>query len=403
MNKILGGVRVLDFTDAVAGPFCTRYMADCGAEVITIERPGGKAARGVPYFFKGESLQFIYNHCGKKSIGLDLKKEDSKELVFKLAKKCDVVIENLRPGVMGELGLDYAAFQAVNPSIIMCSISGWGQSGPNAEQMGADLSIQATSGILDLTGEPDKRPVLVGFAVTDLLAGLNAFGAICAALVHRGKTGKGDYIDIAMNDCAVACLHEAFGIHTLTQGKEAMKRVGSFNNYMPSWGVFKGTDGYIVISAATKIGWDRLTELMDKPELAEDPRFDTREERVKNNEEVVKIVEEWLETFEKVSDVAALLQSYRIQAAPVQTMAQIVDEDPQFATRDMIREIQHPVLGKTKFLNTPLKFKYGDAFINGFFPATPGQDTDEILKSLLDMSDGELEALKQAGVVFSTV
>ena len=225
MDKILSGIRVLDFTDAVAGPYCTRYMADCGAEVYTIERPGGKAARSVPYFFKGESLQFLYNHCGKKSIGVDLKKESSKELIFKLAKKCDVVIESLRPGVMAGLGLDYSAFQAANPSIIMCSISGWGQTGPYAENMGADLSIQATSGILDLTGEPDKRPVLVGFAVTDLLAGLNAFGAICAALVHRERTGKGDYIDIAMNDCAVGCLHEAFGIHTLTEGKEAMKRV----------------------------------------------------------------------------------------------------------------------------------------------------------------------------------
>jgi crotonobetainyl-CoA:carnitine CoA-transferase CaiB-like acyl-CoA transferase len=235
MEKIFSGVRVLDFTDALAGPFCTRYMADCGAEVLNIEKPGGKATRGVPYFFKGQGLQFLYNHCGKKSIGIDLKKEGAKRIALSLAKKCDVVIENFRPGVMASLGLDYSAFEEANPSIIMCSISGWGQNGPYAERMGADLSIQAISGILDLTGDPGKRPTLVGFPVTDILAGLNAFGAICAALFNRAKTGRGDYIDIAMADCATACLHEAFGIHTLTGGKEAMQRVGSFNNYMPSW------------------------------------------------------------------------------------------------------------------------------------------------------------------------
>lgn len=400
MERILTGIKVLDFTDALAGPFCTRYMADCGAEVFTIERPGGKATRNIPYFFKGQGFQYLYNHCGKKSIGIDLKKPAAKELVFDLAKKCDVIVENFRPGTMTELGLGYAAFEAVNPSIIMCSISGWGQTGPYYDRMGADLSIQAISGILDLTGEPDRRPVLVGFPVTDLLAGLNAFGAICAALVRRTRTGEGNYIDIAMADCATACLHEAFGIHTLTEGKEEMRRAGGFNNSMPSWGVFKGKDGYITISAATKVGWDRLTDLMGKPELADDPRFAAREERVKNNNQVVSIVEEWLANFDHVSDVAALLQSYRIQAAPVQTMSQIVDEDPQFKVRDMVREIDHPVLGKTKFLNTPLKFKHASAFIDGTPPVTPGQDTVETLKYLLDMQDGELMALKTDKVIF---
>jgi CoA:oxalate CoA-transferase len=400
MEKILDGIRVLDFTDALAGPFCTRYMADCGAEVFTIEKPGGKATRNIPYFFKGQGVQYLYNHCGKKSIGIDLKKPAAKELVFSLAKKCDVIVENFRPGTMQELGLEYSAFEAVNPSIVMCSISGWGQSGPYYDRMGADLSIQATSGILDLTGESDRRPVLVGFPVTDFLAGLNAFGAICAALVRRERTGKGNYIDIAMADCATACLHEAFGIHTLTEGREEMRRAGGFNGYMPSWGVFKGKDGYIAISAATKVGWDRLTDLMGKPELADDPRFNTREERVRNHNEVVRIVEEWLENFEKVRDVATLLQTYRIQAAPVQTVAQVIDEDPQFKSRDMVREIEHPLLGKTKFLNTPLKFKYASAFIDGPPPVIPGQDTHEALKHLLDMQDGEMETLKKENVIF---
>ncbi|HEX2964164.1 MAG TPA: CoA transferase, partial [Syntrophorhabdaceae bacterium] len=259
MDKILSGVRVLDFTDALAGPYCTRYMADCGAEVINIEKPGGKMARGIPYFFKGESTDFMYNHCGKKSLGIDMKKKGSRELILKLAKTCHVIVENFRPGVMKEFNLRYEDFKEANPSIIMCSISGWGQEGPRAEQMAADLSIQSISGILDLTGDPDGRPSLVGFPVTDILAGLNAFGAICAALFHRAITGQGDYIDIAMADCAINCLHMAVGVHTLTEGKTELKRAGAFNNEMPSWGIFKGKDGYIAISAATKVGWDRLT------------------------------------------------------------------------------------------------------------------------------------------------
>jgi len=402
MEKILNGVRVLDFTDALAGPYCTRYLADCGAEVLNIEKPGGKVARGIPYFHQGVSVDYIYNHCGKKSIGIDMKKGKARELILKLAETCDVVVENFRPGVMADFGLTYADFQAVNPSIIMCSISGWGQEGPRAEQMAADLSIQSVSGVLDLTGDPGKRPVLVGFPVTDILAGLNAFGAICSALYRRSVTGEGDYIDIAMADCAINCLHQAVGVHTLTEGRAELRRAGSFNNDMPSWGIFKGTDGYVAISAATKVGWDRLTELIGKPELAKDPRFDSREARLKNNEDVVKVVEEWLGTFEKVADVAALLQSYRIQSAPVLSVGQIIEEDEQFKLRGMLKELEHPVLGRVKFLTSPLRFKNATASADAPPPAKPGEDTDEVLGSILKMKEHEIEALKNEEVVFGT-
>jgi CoA:oxalate CoA-transferase len=400
MDKILSGVRVLDFTDALSGPYCTRYMADCGAEVLNIEKPGGKIARGIPYFHKGVSTDFIYNHCGKKSIGIDMKKEGSRELILKLAKTCDVVMENFRPGVMREFGLTYEDFKAVNPSIIMCSISGWGQTGPRAEQMAADLSIQSVSGVLDLTGDPKGRPSLVGFPVTDILAGLNAFGAICAALYHRTVTGEGDYIDIAMADCAINCLHMAVGVHTLTEGKAEIKRAGAFNNEMPSWGIFKGKDGYIAISAATKVGWDRLTELMGKPELATDPRFEAREARLKHTDEVVQYVEEWLEKFDKVADVAALLQSYRIQSAPVLSVGKLIDEDEQFKLRGMLKELEHPVLGKVKFLTSPLRYTNSSASADTPPTVVAGESTDEVLKGLLSMNEDELNVLKKKGIIF---
>jgi CoA:oxalate CoA-transferase len=400
MDKILNGVRVLDFTDALAGPYCTRYLADCGAEVINIEKPGGKMARGIPYFHKGVSVDFVYNHCGKKSLGIDMKKKSSRDLILKLAETCDVVMENFRPGVMKEFKLTYEDFKTVNPSIIMCSISGWGQEGPRAEQMAADLSIQSISGILDLTGDPKGRPSLVGFPVTDILAGLNAFGAICAALYRRAVSGEGDYIDIAMADCAINCLHQAVGAHTLTEGRVELKRAGAFNNDMPSWGIFKGKDGFIAISAATKVGWDRLTELMGKPELATDPRFEDRIERLKNNDAVVEYVEEWLAGFDHVSDVAALLQSFRMQSVPVFSVAKVIDEDEQFKLRGMLKELEHPVLGKMKFLTSPLRYTNHSASADTPPTAVAGESTDEVLKGILNMEDDELNALKTEGIVF---
>lgn len=229
MSKVLSGVRILDFTDALSGPFCTRYLADCGCEVISIEKPGGKMTRTIPYFHQGQAVDYLYNHCGKKSIVIDLKNPQAHDLIMRFAKECDVVVENFRPGVMKEYGFDYDSFKKVNPKIIMCSISGWGQTSPKAELMAADLSVQSQSGILDLTGDPDGPPSLVGFPVTDILGGLNAFGAICAALYRRNVTGEGDYIDISMLDCAFATLHMATGMHLLSEGKNELRRAGRLN------------------------------------------------------------------------------------------------------------------------------------------------------------------------------
>jgi CoA:oxalate CoA-transferase len=398
MKKVLDGVRVLDFTDALAGPFCTKYLADCGCEVISIEKPGGKMNRSLPFFFKGQGVEYIFIHCGKKSIVVDLKNKKSHDLIMKLAEVCDVVVENYRPGVMKSLGLDYESFKERNPSIIMCSISGWGQSGTKSELMAADISVQAQSGFLDLTGEPDGAPSLVGFPVSDFLAGLNAFGAICAALYNRLLTRQGEYIDIAMLDCAIATLHQAVGVHLLTEGKQENHRVGRFNADLSPHGIYKGRDGYIAISARTEEGWQKLVNIMGKPELISDPRFDSQEKRVKNNKEVTQVIEEWLASYEQVSDVALLLQSYRILAAPVLTVGQTID-DPHFAIRDMLTEIDHPVIGKMKVLNSPLKFTNSAACVDKPPPEVAGKDTDYVLRYLLQMNDDEIKELIDTGVV----
>lgn len=401
MGKILNGVRVLDFTDALAGPFCTRYLADCGCEVISVEKPGGKVNRSIPFFFKGQGIEYIFNHCGKKSIVIDLKNSEAHDLVIKLAKVCDVVIENFRPGIMKGFGLDYQAFKKINPSIIMCSISGWGQSGTKSELMAADISVQAQSGILDLTGEPDGPPILVGFPVTDFLAGLNAFGAICAALYNRSVTGQGEYIDIAMLDCAITTLQKAIGLHLFTEGKVEDHREGRFSSDISPHGIYKGSDGYIAISARTEAAWERLANLMGKPELVTDSRFNSGENRVKNNKAVAEIIEEWLTTYDKVTDVALLLQSYRILAAPVLTVGQTID-DTDFEIRDMMREVEHPILGKIKVLNSPLKFTNSKASVDEPPPANPGDDTLYVLKNILKLDSKEIIHLTKSGVVAGT-
>jgi len=403
-TRILSGIRVLDFTDAMSGPFCARYLADCGCDVINIERPEGKVARFLPYFRDGHCAEYIQNHCGKKSVAINLKAEGARDLILKLAKVSDVVLENYRPGVMASFKIDYAAFKEVNPSIIMCSISGWGQNGPYAEFMGIDSVVQAFRGIMHMSSESGDRPRFVSFAISDILAGLNAFGAICAALYRRSITGEGDYIDIAMGDCLLGALGNSVGAHILSQGKDEFRYMsGSFSPDLSPAGAYKGRDGYLVIYSRTDIGWVRLAELMGKPELATDPRFATNESRVKYNKEVTKLLDEWVQTFEKVSDVAALLQSYRIIAAPVLTLAHVIEEDEQTKVRGMIVDIPHPTLGPFKYLNTPLRFQNSKAQVEEPPPVAIGEHTDDVLRNVLKLDDEEIKKLKKEGVVFGPV
>jgi formyl-CoA transferase len=400
-NKILSGLRVLDFTDALAGPFCARYLADCGCEVINVERPEGKIARFLPYFKDGHCAEFIQNHCGKKSVALDLKAAGARDLILKLVKVSDIVLENFRPGVMAGLKLDYTALREVNPSIIMCSISGWGQTGPQAEMIGVDLLVQASRGIAYMSTKAGERPNFVGFAVTDILAALNAFGAICAALYRRSITGEGEYIDIAMADCALASLGNAFGTHILSKGKDEMRyMVGSFSPSMSPNGAYKGRDGYLVVFVRTDELWTLLTEIMGKPELATDPRFNTVENRLKHNEEVTEIMDKWVQQFERVSDAAALLQSHHILASPVLSIAEVIEGDPQSKAREMITEMPHPTLGPFKYLNTPLRFRNSKAYVDEPPPVAIGEHTEYVLRSVLKLDDGAIKKLREEHAVF---
>ncbi len=401
MEKILSGLRVLDFTDALAGPYCARYLADCGCEVINVERPDGKIARILPYFKDGHCAEFIQNHCGKKSIAMDLKAEGAHDLILKLVKVSDIVLENFRPGVMAGLKLDYPALKEVNPAIIMCSISGWGQTGPQANYIGVDALVQAARGLAYMSSERGERPQFVSFAISDIIAGLNAFGAICAALYRRTFTGEGEYIDIAMADCLLASLGNAFGTHILSKGEDEFRyMVGSFSPDMSPCGAYKGRDGYIVIYTRSDELWAQLCEIMGQPELAKDPRFKTAKDRVKNQKELTEILDAWVQQFEKVSDVVALLQSYHILAAETRSIGQVIDEDPQSKAREMIVDMPHPTLGPFKYLNTPLRFQNSWAGVDEPPPVAIGEDTEYVLRNVLKLDDGVIKKLREERVVF---
>jgi crotonobetainyl-CoA:carnitine CoA-transferase CaiB-like acyl-CoA transferase len=400
MKTILSGIRVLDFTDALAGPYCTTHLAACGCEVINIERPGGKVTRSLPPFYGEYSIDYMYNHCGKKSLMLDLKATGARELIQKLAKSSDVVVENFRPGVMADFGLDYAAFQQANPSIIMCSISAWGQDGPYAGLMGVDTITQAQSGLVHMSGAPGQRPNFVGFPVSDILAGVQAFGAICASLYHRSQTGEGECIDIAMYDCLISALYYAVGDHILSQGKQEYRYMeGCFSPNFSPCGAYQGRDGYLAIFARTDVAWARLAELMNQPELAADTRFKTVADRVRNNSEVTRIIEAWLQNYERISDAAAFLQSWRMLAGPVLSLGQVIDGDPQFKARNMLVEMEHPALGPVKFLKPPLRFKNAPAGFTGPPPLVPGQHNAYVLQDILNLSKEEIDKLIADGVM----
>lgn len=400
-NRILSGVRVLDFTDALVGPYCTRYLADSGCEVINVEKPGGKVARFLPYLHKGLAAEFIINHCGKKSVVIDLKAEGARDLILKLVKVSDVVVENFRPGVMASLGLDYDILKEANPGIIMCSISGWGQTGPFAEHMGVDVIVQALRGIAHMSTEAGQRPRFVSFAVTDLLTAVNAYGAICAALFNRTRTGLGEYIDVCLADCTLASLGNAFGTHVFSKGKDEFRYMtGSFSPDFSPCGAYKGRDGYLAIFCRTDICWERLAELMEKPGLAVDPRFSTMENRLKNNDDVTKHIEEWLNNFEHVSEVATLLQTYRILAGPVLSLAQVIEEDPQSKIREMFLDIEHPTLGSFKTLNTPFRLKNSKVKVEDPPPVEVGEHSESVMRDVLNMAKEEIQKLMENGILF---
>jgi crotonobetainyl-CoA:carnitine CoA-transferase CaiB-like acyl-CoA transferase len=252
-----------------------------------------------------------------------------------------------------------------------------------------------------MSSKRGERPQFVSFAISDIIAGLNAFGAICAALYRRTVTGEGEYIDIAMGDCLLASLGNAFGTHILSKGDDEFRyMIGSFSPEMSPCGAYKGKDGYLVIYTRTDELWAQLCEIIGQAELANDPRFKTAKDRVKNQEELTEILDAWVQQFEKVSDVVALLQSYHILAAETRSIGQVIGEDPQSKAREMIVDMPHPTLGPFKYLNTPLRFQNSQAGVVEPPPVAIGEHTEYVLRNVLKLDYGAIRKLREEGAVF---
>ncbi|AFZ69874.1 putative acyl-CoA transferase/carnitine dehydratase [Caldisphaera lagunensis DSM 15908] len=394
-SLILSGIKVLDFTRAMSGPFATMVLGDLGADIIKVEPPEGDESRSwKPPDINGLSSYFISINRNKRSIVVDLKNEKGKEIIHKIAKKVDVVIENFKPGTANKLGIDYKTISSINPSIIYVSLSAYGQTGPWKDKPGYDLTVMATSGLLSLNGEKDRPPVKYGVPIVDITSGLYAVISILSALYYREKTGIGQYIDLSMYDAQLQILsHQALSY--LTTGKNP-ERLGSAHPNIAPYQVFKAKDGYVVIAVGNDNQWKRMCEVLNMNYLLNDPRFKTNPDRVRNRDALVLEMEKVLENI-SVKEIIDKLESVGVPVAPVNSVAEALNNE-QTKSREMVVEVEHKKIGKIKVPGTPFKFTITPGKIR-YPPPLLGENTTEILKEF-GFSDGEINDLLKNKVIY---
>ncbi|UCH86821.1 MAG: CoA transferase [Dehalococcoidia bacterium] len=393
----LEGIRVLDLTWVLAGPFASMILCDLGADVIKVERPPyGDVARLTGPFVDGQSCYFFSINRGKKSICLDLKTERGKELFLRLVDVSDVVMENFTPGTMEKLGLGYDVLQRRNPGLIYAATSGFGQTGPDRLRPALDIIAQGMGGVMSITGEPDGPPVRPGLSLGDIAAGLYTAIGVLAALRERERSGRGQLIDIAMLDCQIAILENAFVRYFATG--ELPKPIGTRHPIATPFQAFPTKDGWIVLALSWGVEnqWELLCATIDRVDLIDDSRFDTPYLRTEHHAELEPILNEamrqkttseWLREFDAIG----------LPCGPLNNIAQAA-EYPQVVARRMLVEVEHPHMGRLKLPDTPVKLSRTPGGIKGPPPAL-GQDTYEVLSSLLGLSAEQLDELAEAGVI----
>jgi CoA:oxalate CoA-transferase len=396
MSQPLEGIRVLDLTHVLAGPFCTQILGDLGAEVIKIERPGvGDPTRRMPpHTMKDQSLYFMALNRNKKSLTLDLKSSEGREIFYGLTRKADVVMNNFTPGTMEKLGLGYVDLKKINPKIVWASVTGYGQTGPYRERPSYDIIVQAMGGAMSYTGEPGKPPVRCGIPIGDLGGAVFAVIGILSALVSRSMTGEGRMVDISMLDVQLA-LHTYRAKYYFVAG-EVPQPVGTAHVSNVPLRAYRTKDSALVIEAYIDHFFRNLCKNMDMEKLADDPRFSTRASRLKNREELDRLLEEaflkkttdeWLDLFVKLE----------VPSGPINTVDKAV-ADPQVLSRDMVVEIDSPHVGKTKDVGSPVKVSGVDR-VRYVYPPALGEHTEQILKTLLGYSADKIAGLKSQKVI----
>lgn len=395
----LEGIRVLDLTQYLAGPTVGRLMAELGAEIIKIEiAPGGDPSRGLPIADDGRSGYFIQQNRGKKSLALDLKKPEGDTILRELIRNVDVVIENFGPGVMEKKGLAWPDVHAINPQVIMASISAFGRESPLSHKTGYDWVAQAFSGIMHMNGHRDGPPLPVGMAIADIGTGVHAFSAIGYALFHRSRSGTGQWLDLSMVDSMFHMHDVSLQGYTLSGGKFHPHRQGAHHELIAPFGVFKGPGGYICM-LALQPQWKNVCAAIGRPELETDPRFAEAAIRAQHQDELIAIIEDWMAGFPDNDAVLAVLETHRVPASPVMDPVDAIDH-PYFRERGMVREITDPVMGDLAIPGFPLRFSAQPERLDLVAP-TLGQHNAEVLGNILGYDGERIDALAEAGVIIS--
>jgi len=405
--KALGHIRVLDLSRVLAGPWCSQNLADLGADVIKIERPGAgddTRAWGPPYAKDAsgadttEAAYYLSANRGKRSVTCDISKPEGQALIRELAKHADVVLENYKVGQLKKYGLDYESLKAVKPDLVYCSVTGFGQDGPYAHRAGYDFLIQGMGGLMSVTGErddlPGGGPQKAGVALTDLMTGMYSTIAILAALTHRDRTGEGQYIDMALLDVQVAMLAN-MGSNYLNSGK-APKRWGNAHANIVPYQTFACADGYIIVATGNDGQYQKFVEAGGRADLATHERYATNPLRVKNRDELVPILAEmvksqprdwWIEQLEAVG----------VPCGPINDLHDVF-KNPQVQARGMVVEAPHPTAGTVRLVRNPMRLSASPAETD-MAPPLLGQHTDEVLREVLGRSEEEIAALRNKGVL----
>jgi crotonobetainyl-CoA:carnitine CoA-transferase CaiB-like acyl-CoA transferase len=386
----LQGIRVLDFSRILAGPYCTMVLGDMGAEVIKVERPGiGDETRAWgPPFVGGESAYFLCVNRNKKSITVDLSTSDGQTIIRELAARCDVLVENFRPGTMEKLGLGCDALRAINPRLIYCAISGFGRSGPDKERAGVDVIVEGVGGLMSITGEPDGPPVKVGVAIIDVATALHAHGALIAALFERERTGQGRRLDFSLLEVQIATLINIGSDYLI--GGVVPKRWGSAHTSIVPYQAFEASDGYVVVGAINESLWARFCEAMEQPQLLDDPRFATNRLRGEHRAELLGVVQpifqklprgEWLDRF----------RARGIPCGPINTLDEVY-RDPQVKHLGIVQEVDHPSAGRIKLAGSPIRADDSQLPVR-LPPPRLGEHTEEVLREVLGYDEEHMRRL----------
>ncbi|RLA42302.1 MAG: CoA transferase [Gammaproteobacteria bacterium] len=399
MNEkhVLDGVRVLDFTQHLAGPTTTRLMAEMGAEIVKLElAPWGDQVRQVGYLKGGRSAYFLSQNRGKKSLCVDVKTDAGEKILRGLIPQFDVLVENFAPGVIGRMGLDWKTVHKLNPNLIMCSISTFGQTGPLADRPGFDYIGQAYAGVTGLIGEKDGPPILPMVAMGDVMTGVHGLAAINAALFRQAKGGPGQHLDISLLDSYFHCHESSVAMISGSEGRFEPPRGGSHSPGLAPLGAFKGRDGYLIIIAVLH-QWDALCDVMGMPELLTDPRFEKINNRVKNRYELVEIIEGWIMSCDSDDDAIQKLEAKRIPVAPVLTLKEAM-EHPHLIERGTVRTVTERGFGTFQMPGMPLRFS---EYANDLELEAPylGEHNRQVLKDLLSYSDHQIDELEQQGAL----